>query len=190
MVLSTSRPAPRWHPQRHEAFPGLSEARRKETRMTRLGFLGMLGAMFVAVALGACGEDNIFGPNPLDVEFAPSLGIDLTSMTLTETGLYYEDTAEGTGDAAAAGDSVSVTFSGWLVDGSLFDDGNFTFVLGVGQVIPGFDEGITGMQVGGTRKLVIPSSLAYGNQGNPPTIPGGAVLVFQIEVTAIVRPPG
>ena len=143
------------------------------------------------VTLAACGKDNPFGPNPDDVQFASQLGIDLASMTRTSSGLYVQDTVVGTGDLAMPRDSVFVTFTMWLPDGELVDGGNFGFVLDQLEVIAGVDEGVTGMQVGGIRKLVIPSSLAYGREGTRDgIIPQFAVLVFEIELTAIVSPPG
>ncbi len=82
-------------------------------------------------------------------------------------------------------------YTGWLVDGTQFDSNQdaanpLSFELGSGYVIDGFDEGITGMKVGGVRKLVMPSSLAYGIGGFPPRIPGEATLVFDVELMEVV----
>lgn len=156
--------------------------------MTSARFPGIFGAMFVAVVLGGC-SDNPFGPNPQDVEFAASLAIDLESMIRSPSGLYYEDLVVGTGDVATVNDSVTVAFSEWLPDGDLLDGGEFTFVLGSADVIEGVSEGVTGMQLGGIRRLVVPSSLAYGEAGTSDGIvPQNAVLVFQIELTALGSP--
>ena len=95
--------------------------------MTSLRLPTVLGAILL-VALGACGDQNPFGPNPVDVEFAPSLGIDLASMTKASSGLYYQDTVVGTGVPASSGDSVSVAFLEWLADGTPVDGRNFTFL--------------------------------------------------------------
>ncbi len=109
------------------------------------------------------------------------------NMVTTQSGLQYQDTLVGAGAEAVAGKSVTVNYVGTLQDGSKFDssiDRNqpFTFTLGAGQVIPGWDEGIAGMKVGGKRKLVIPPDLAYGAQGYPPVIPANATLTFDVEL--------
>ncbi len=152
----------------------------------------MLGvAVAVTLALVACGDDpvdegpNLFGPNPREVEFAESLGIDLDNMTETESGLFFHDDVEGTGEPAALGDVVTVDSTGWLVFANEFDSGTLQVTLGETPLIDGFTEGIIGMQLGGTRTIVIPASLAYGTQGSGSTIPGDAVLVFEISLTAI-----
>lgn len=109
----------------------------------------------------------------------------------TASGLRYADLQPGTGPAAATGDTVVVEYTGWLDDGTMFDSSlsrqaPFTLVLGAGEVIDGWDEGLQGMQVGGTRQLVIPSKLGYGDRGSPPTIPPGATLIFQVTLVRIL----
>ncbi len=104
--------------------------------------------------------------------------------------LIIEDLDIGTGDTCKAGDHVSMHYTGWLTNGKKFDssiDRNdpFSFQLGVGQVIPGWDQGVEGMQVGGKRKLTIPSKLAYGEMGAGGIIPPNATLVFDVELLAI-----
>lgn len=106
---------------------------------------------------------------------------------MTDSGLKYEDLLEGDGALAAAGQQVSVHYTGWLTDGSKFDssvDRNqpFAFALGRGMVIRGWDEGVVGMKVGGKRKLTIPPQLAYGAQGAGGVIPPNATLVFEVEL--------
>ena len=122
--------------------------------------------------------------------YAAELGIDLSAMTRSETGLFTQDLAEGSGDAAAAGVAVRVHYTGWLPDGSTFDssrDGEpFNFALGAGRVIAGWDEGVAGMRAGGKRRLVIPPALAYGEGGYPGTIPPNATLVFEVELIEII----
>ncbi len=97
--------------------------------------------------------------------------------------------APGSGRAALKGDRVSVHYKGMLVDGTVFDTskkhGPFDFTIGGNMVIPGFDKGVTGMKVGGKRRVTIPPDMGYGPRGAPPSIPGNAVLVFEIELLAI-----
>lgn len=109
---------------------------------------------------------------------------------MTDSGLKYEDLADGDGDVAVAGQQVSVHYTGWLTDGSKFDssvDRNepFSFSLGRGMVIRGWDEGVTGMKVGGKRKLTIPPQLGYGAQGAGGVIPPNATLVFEVELLGV-----
>jgi FKBP-type peptidyl-prolyl cis-trans isomerase FkpA len=118
-------------------------------------------------------------------------------MITTPSGLQYEDTVVGTGAEAAAGQRVKVHYTGWLhapeaTDnrGRKFDSSKdrgdpFVFGLGGGQVIRGWDEGVQGMKVGGTRVLVIPADLGYGARGAGGVIPPGATLVFEVELLAV-----
>ncbi|MFL5578429.1 MAG: FKBP-type peptidyl-prolyl cis-trans isomerase [Gemmatimonadaceae bacterium] len=150
-------------------------------------FLRLL-AVAVPLILGACGSDNATAPEPPSIEgttFAASLGVDLAAMTKTASGLYLRDLTVGTDTAvAAAGRTVTVSYVGAFPDGTQFDDGAFSFPLGAGKVIAGFDEGVTGMRVGGKRQLVIPPALAYGSQGYR-GIPPNAILVFTVEVAGV-----
>ncbi len=120
---------------------------------------------------------------PTDV-FAPSLGIDLGQMNLSPSGLYWIDTVVGTGDEAVLGATATVLISGWLTDGTLFDTGTNTFDLLPSVVIAGLLEGILGMRVEGTRKLVVPTHLAWGAAGNG-AVPPNATVVFEVELQAI-----
>jgi FKBP-type peptidyl-prolyl cis-trans isomerase len=110
--------------------------------------------------------------------------------TTTASGLRYTDHGGGSGPAAKAGDRVSVHYTGTLEDGRTFDSSRdrgqpFEFDLGRGQVIRGWDEGVAGMRVGDTRRLVIPSDLGYGSRGAGGVIPPNATLVFDVELLAI-----
>ena len=106
-------------------------------------------------------------------------------MITTPSGLQYEDIVPGSGASPSAGKKVIVHYTGWLTDGKKFDssvDRNepFTFQIGAGQVIPGWDEGVMSMKIGGKRKLIIPSSLGYGAAGAGGVIPPNATLVFEV----------
>jgi peptidylprolyl isomerase len=106
------------------------------------------------------------------------------------TALSVVDVVVGTGAEATAGKTVSVHYVGTLTDGSKFDSSRdrgepFQFRLGAGQVIKGWDQGVAGMKIGGTRKLTIPPDLAYGDRGFPPVIPPKSTLVFEVELVGI-----
>lgn len=112
-----------------------------------------------------------------------------TTTEATTTELIIEDLEVGTGEEAKAGDTVEVHYVGTFTDGSTFDSSRdrgqtFSFTLGAGQVIQGWDEGVAGMKVGGLRKLTIPSDLAYGDNDYGP-IPGGSTLIFEVELVSI-----
>jgi FKBP-type peptidyl-prolyl cis-trans isomerase FkpA len=137
-----------------------------------------LVAAFVAVlSLSACGGGG---------------GGSSSGVTVANPAAFTKtDTVLGTGTEATTGKTVTVTYSGWLYSatasdnkGAQFDAGTFSFTLGSGQVISGFDQGVLGMKVGGKRTLLIPSSMGYGSTGSG-SIPPNAGLVFEVTLTAV-----
>lgn len=104
--------------------------------------------------------------------------------------IEIQELAEGTGEAAKSGDELEVHYTGAFPDGKKFDSSGdrgrpFKVKLGSGSVIKGFEMGLTGMKVGGKRKVTIPYDLAYGERGQPPVIPPRSTLVFELELVAL-----
>jgi len=175
-------------------------------RLSALGFL-------LPVALLACasGPTSVSAPTVGDARASTGASTATTATTATGAsgaagtagsgsapaadtpradGLVVTVLKPGSGPAAKSGDTVHVHYVGTLTDGSKFDSSRdrgtpFTFELGKGQVIKGWDRGVVGMQVGELRKLVIPSHLGYGERGHPPVIPASATLVFEVELMGI-----
>lgn len=147
--------------------------------------------LLVGLVVGIAGCDlNDFRRTPITHQgYARELNVDTTAMTTTPSGLRYEDVKVGDGPMAAPGNTVSVHYTGWLTDGHKFDSSRggapLEFRIGQHEVIDGWDEGLTGMKVGGRRKLVIPPALGYGPSGSPPVIPPNATLVFDVELMAL-----
>ena len=117
-------------------------------------------------------------------------------MTTTKSGLKYTDQKVGSGDVAMKGNTVAVHYTGWLYtdgkrgakfDSSLDRNMPFEFKLGARQVIPGWDEGVEGMKVGGKRELIIPPDLGYGARGFPPVIPANSTLNFEVELLKVSK---
>lgn len=140
--------------------------------------------LFLLTACGSGGDRSSAGG------FSADLGIDTAAMTTTPTGLKIQDVKVGEGAEATSGSTAVVHYTGWLTDGKKFDSSRdrgrpFDFQIGAGQVIPGWDQGVAGMKVGGQRKLVIPADLGYGEMGAPPVIPPGATLVFDVELLEV-----
>ncbi len=140
---------------------------------------------------GGVAPVNVNNENPeiTNIETSPN-----TMPTETITELQIIDEVIGIGDAAAAGDNVTVNYVGSLTNGTVFDasadhgTAGFTFPLGAGQVIQGWDKGIVGMKVGGKRKLVIPASLAYGDRAvGGGRIPANSALIFEVELLKIQK---
>lgn len=137
----------------------------------------------------SAGQSSSAACNPAATQRTDNLK-QTVSLTARPDGLKTGEITPGSGAAAAAGNTVAVEYTGWLQDGSVFDSSRkagrtpFSFQLGAGSVIPGWDEGVPGMKVGGVRRLVIPPALAYGPQGQGP-IPANATLTFDIELLAV-----
>jgi len=158
---------------------------------TIISIIIVIGLVVMAVSSPSVkmSEDDI----DYTIEPVEDITINEQETTMTQenqNGLITEILKEGSGDLAVAGKNVSVHYTGTLVDGTVFDSSvergqPFSFLLGGGQVIAGWDQGVAGMKVGEKRRLTIPSDLAYGNGGIPGVIPGGATLVFEVELLAV-----
>ena len=146
--------------------------------------------MVLSAVLGACGDD------PVDVvvfevieelTFAASTGVVLADMQMLTSGVYIQDITVGTGAVVEVGSVATITYQGWLASGTAFDAGTLPFNIGfgtTGRAIEGFEEGVLGMLVGGTRLIVIPPALAYGSRAIG-AIPAGSVLVFQVTMDSL-----
>lgn len=113
-----------------------------------------------------------------------------TPQATSSSDFKIEDLKVGSGTEAVSGKTVAVNYVGTLLNGTKFDSSydrnqSFTFNLGAGQVIKGWDQGVVGMKVGGKRKLTIPPQLGYGEAGAPPVIPGNATLIFEVELLRV-----
>lgn len=148
-------------------------------------------AALLLVGAAACGGEKSQeqAQEPAATTPATAPAVDTTAMTKTPSGLWYEDLEVGPGVAASSGDTVTVDYTGWILNGAKFDSSvdrgeTYSFTLGAGRVIRGWDEGVVGMKVGGKRRLVIPPDLAYGAQGRP-GIPPNSTLVFDVELLGV-----
>lgn len=165
-------------------------------RLDRIALLALSLALALAALLSATGcspkppETTTPEPTVQSEEPTPSAPATPVPAAPAATELKMEDTKVGTGATAKTGDEVTVHYTGYLTDGTKFDsslDSNqpFTFKVGNGDVIAGWDQGIPGMKVGGKRKLTIPSELGYGPQGAGDVIPPNATLVFDVELLSV-----
>ena len=142
-----------------------------------------------ALALAACSSIEVSTPDVdfqviEEVTFDPSLQVDLSLMTRLPSGVYILDHEVGAGAEATSGTRADVVYTGWLANGFLFDQGRFDFLIGGQEVIPGFEQGVLGMKVGGRRLMIIPPALAYG-ANIVGAIPPGSILVFEVELQGV-----
>ena len=169
--------------------------------------LRLLAASAGALGLAGCGGDGPTTPEPpniAELEYAPSLGVDISRMTRLASGLYIRDLVEGEGARAEPQTGIRFNFQGWLHDGTPVDMGGYPqhqfspgafvspfdnevyYLLGSGQTIAAWDLGLDGMRVGGRRQLVVPPRLAFGGAGSPDgRVPGNAVMVYVLELLAV-----
>jgi peptidylprolyl isomerase len=156
-----------------------------------LALLLGIGLTVPLVACGGGGEKEA-SPTPAAPGTQAQGGLPSVSgtPTVTATGLQFIDIKVGTGASPQTGQTVEVHYTGWLADGTKFDSSldqgqPFSFVIGTGRVIKGWDEGVASMKVGGQRRLIIPPELGYGASGYPPIIPANAQLIFDVELLSI-----
>ena len=150
-------------------------------------------AVLIVVTVACAGSDSTATPSPAATATpSPTAVVASGSIPITTTpsGLQYKELVVGTGQTAQAGDTVFVHYTGWLENGTKFDSSldrgvPFDFVIGQGQVIKGWDEGVASMNVGGKRELTIPADLAYGDRSVGGVIPAGATLIFEVELIEI-----
>lgn len=148
----------------------------------------MLRTCILLLTLAACAPEGPIDNAPPDIataRFAASLEVDIAGSRRNDAGLYWRDLAPGDGPVVQRGQTIAVYYDGRLPDGTRFDATSpgdpYTFMVGAGHVIAGWDQGIVGMRVGGKRQLIIPPALGYGPAGAGPIPPGG-VMVFTVEV--------
>ncbi len=149
--------------------------------------------VFILVAVAVWAQTSTQTPVHRHVQAVPNTAAPTKVIgdgVKTDSGLQYWDIRVGTGEVAKDGDHVKVHYTGWLTTGKKFDSSvdahhPFDFTLGKGEVIKGWDEGITGMKVGGKRQLRIPPELAYGTNGYPPLIAPNATLIFDVQLLAV-----
>ena len=143
--------------------------------------------LMAAISIPACSQKEAPNVTEKTAESPSAAG-----SVKTASGLSYTDLVKGTGAAPVSGKSVTVHYTGWLEDGKKFDSSldrgqPFVFRIGAGEVIPGWDEGVMSMRVGGKRKLFIPAQLGYGAAGAPGAIPPNANLIFEVELLDVAK---
>ncbi|MBM3287297.1 MAG: FKBP-type peptidyl-prolyl cis-trans isomerase [Candidatus Eisenbacteria bacterium] len=186
-----------------------------ESRRSRLRFvIGPLACLAIAALIAGCGNSKTgagrqaeqgksapaasaeaqssapSSPAPSTMDQKEAAPVSDEKVVTTASGLKYVDMVAGEGASPARGQRVVVHYTGWLADGKKFDSSldrgqPFKFMLGQGQVIKGWDEGVATMKVGGKRKLIIPHQLAYGERGYRGAIPPKAELTFEVQLLSI-----
>jgi peptidylprolyl isomerase len=149
--------------------------------------LGMIVSAIVVCLAGVAAADKPKTPPAKDAKKEAKVA---EKLVTTPSGLQYVEIKEGTGAVPKAGQTVKVHYTGWLTNGNKFDSSvdrgePFKFSLGRGQVIRGWDEGLSTMKIGGKRKLTIPPALGYGARGAGGVIPPNATLVFDVELLGV-----
>jgi FKBP-type peptidyl-prolyl cis-trans isomerase FkpA len=163
------------------------------SRITGRYFATAILSLAIVACLNTTATTPASGSNPATETYATSLGVNLAQMTKVSDALYTQDLVVGTGAVVATGDSLSVTYTGWLVNGATFGSGVAIPVkFGVQHLIDGWEFGLVGIRVGGKRRLVIGSDLAYGASGagcssSGCVIPPNSTLVFDVEVLAKIQ---
>ena len=158
--------------------------RKMKTSLIEQRFIALILFFGVLCVASGCGKTETSSKSgPAKVSGQP---------TTTASGLQFWDIVVGTGATAVAGSQVSVHYTGWLPSGEKFDSSvdrgqPFSFPLGAGQVIKGWDEGVAGMKVGGKRQLRIPPELGYGARGAGGVIPPNATLIFDVELLEVSK---
>jgi hypothetical protein len=152
---------------------------------------GLATGAFLLLVVACAGDAEPDG-GQVARTYAAGLDVDLARMDVRPGGLHIHDIVVGTGDPAEPGQIVVVHYTGWLPDGTEFDSSRnrgqpFEVMIGTGNVIAGWDEGIPGMRPGGRRQLVIPPDMAYGATGAGGVIPPNATLVFDVELLEVHR---
>lgn len=158
------------------------------TRPNRIARRVFAATLFLGTACLNTGEPGGSPSNPATETYAPSLGVNISQMTKLSDALYIQDLVVGTGTTAATGMTVKTTYTGWIVNGTQFDSNvgkaTLDFTLGDPHLIDGFNAGLIGMRVGGMRRLVIGSDLAYGPDGNGPIVGPNSTLIFEVLLVA------
>jgi FKBP-type peptidyl-prolyl cis-trans isomerase len=154
-----------------------------------LGFLALGTPMLTSLGVPTADQSMTVGTTTNQTASSSPMDLSMAPGEPLPTELMISDLVVGTGAEAIPGSTVTVNYTGALPDGTVFDSsigrGPFTFGLGAGQVIRGWDEGVAGMKVGGKRRLVIPADKAYGNQAVGGVIPANATLLFEVELLSV-----
>jgi len=194
-VLSVQTPSHTYQGVPTYSLPCAVDRHRAQYQTMRrfLVSIALVASLVLVVACGSSEKETTAPTGTPAATAAPTGGGPLpvsAQATVTASGLKIIEIKIGTGAEAQKGQTVSVHYTGWLADGTKFDSSldrgqPLSFALGAGQLIPGFDEGVVGMRVGGQRRLIIPPDLAYGPQGRPPVIPPNAELTFDVQLVGL-----